>query len=340
MDTLESVIKSHIRTHGPMTIETFMGMVLAHPRFGYYMTRDPLGAPGDFTTAPEISQLFGEMLGLCLADAWLRAGAPDFDLVEFGPGRGTLMADLLRATKNIPAFHDRMRLHLVEMSPVLREKQAAMLKVYKPNWHDSHETLPTDRPLLMVANEFFDALPIQQVVNGRERVIGLDARGELLFGLGAAMPVGSKHDDVYEHAPIRDAFAGALAERIKSQGGLMLAIDYGHDTPNSTGDTLQAVYKHTFCGVLENIGHADLTSHVDFYRLRQVAEKCGCTVFGSVTQKDFLESLGIRLRLKMLDTPALQSGVERLLAPDEMGLLFRVIAFASGFSPAGFGNPA
>lgn len=341
MDTLEGVIKAHIRTHGPMTIETFMGLALGHPTYGYYITRDPLGQAGDFTTAPEISQLFGEMIGLCLADAWLRAGAKPFALAELGPGRGTLMADILRATKHVPDFHARMSLHLVETSPVLRAKQKEALHGFNPQWHDSVNTLPRDVPLLIVANEFFDALPIRQAVDGHERVVGLDDAGKLTFGLVPCPVPLPKREGFLEFSPIRDAVTETLAKRIATQGGLMLAIDYGHDVPDATGDTLQAVYRHTFCEVLAHIGDADLTSHVDFYRLREIAKAQGCAVYGSVTQKDFLEELGIRVRYGMLKNETLKDGMERLLDPAQMGALFRVIAVSSsGLFPAGFGNRA
>jgi NADH dehydrogenase [ubiquinone] 1 alpha subcomplex assembly factor 7 len=344
MDTLESVIKAHINTHGPMDISTFMGLALGHPTYGYYMTRDPLGAEGDFTTAPEISQLFGEMIGLCLADYWLRAGAPLFHLVEFGGGRGTLMADILRATKNVPGFHSKLKLHMVETSPVLRAKQNELLAVYNPVFHDSADTLPQDAPLYMVANEFFDALPIRQAISTpkgwMERVVGLD-NDNLVFGLISMANPPTEAGTIFEWSPIRENVMQHLSERIKTQGGLLLAIDYGHDTQNPNGDTLQAVYKHQFCDVLAHIGHADITSHVDFYKLKTIAQKAGCFVLDSITQKDFLENLGILVRLQMLNAPQLDSGVKRLLDPAGMGSLFRVLAVTCSplLFPAGFDNP-
>lgn len=342
MDTLESVIKAHIRTYGPMTIETFMGIVLGHPKLGYYITRDPLGVGGDFTTAPEISQLFGEMIGLCLADAWLRAGCPPFHLVELGPGRGTLMADLLRGTKNIAGFHEKMRLHLVETSPALRAKQEALLEGYKPTWHSDDNTLPEDAPLFIIANEFFDALPIRQIAmlnhKAVERTVGLDENGALTYGLTDAPPslLSRRLDDgeIIEVSPLREAVMEKLSRRITTQGGIFLIIDYGEDSPKFGGDTFQAVHKHGYCNPLEHIGHADLTSHVDFYRLRSIARQYGCDTQGAVTQAAFLEGLGIRARAAMLQDDQIDSGLERLVDPRSMGVLFKVMAASFGFSPA------
>jgi len=346
MESIEGVIKAHIKAHGPMDMGAFMAMALGHPTLGYYITRDPLGAGGDFTTAPEISQLFGEMIGLCMADAWLRAGAPTpVHLAELGPGRGTLMADLLRATRHVPGFHAALTIHLVETSPVLRAKQAAMLKGFTPQWHDRIDTLPIDAPLLVVANEFFDALPARQAVmtpkGWMERVVGLEG-DTLTTGLHKAaftFPT-LKEGAVIEFSPVRDGMTMQLSQRIAAHGGMMLAIDYGHDAPQPVGDTLQAMHKHAYCGLLEHIGAADLTSHVDFAQIRRVAMTAGCQVHGSTTQKDFLEALGIKMRVEKLNSPDVLAGAARLLDPADMGQLFRVMAVTSeSFSPAGFEIP-
>lgn len=343
METLEGLVKAHIRTHGPMDIATYMGMALGHPRLGYYITRDPLGAAGDFTTAPEISQLFGEMIGLCLADAWLRAGGPTFHMAELGPGRGTLMADLLRATRHVPHFHERMDLHLVETSPALRAKQKDVLTGHEPRWHDTVETLPADAPLLIVANEFFDALPIRQAVmtavGWQERVVGLDGAENLIFGTRALpLPLGpAPLGSIHEFSPVREHVTQALCARLAAQGGVLLAIDYGHDTSRPLGDTLQAVYRHAPCHPLSHTGNADLTSHVDFAAMAHIARASGCRVQGSVTQKAFLETLGIGARLSALKAPQLDSGVQRLTDGKGMGGLFRAMAIgSSAFSCAGF----
>lgn len=351
MESAESVVKAHIKSAGPMDVGQFMALALGHPKFGYYMTRDPLGARGDFTTAPEISQIFGEMVAVCMAEAWLRAGSPDAHLVELGPGRGTLMADILRATKGAPDFVNRVQVHLVETSPVLRAAQKAKLPNIKVTWHDSVETLPTDAPLLMVANEFFDALPMRQAImterGWHERVVGLDG-DTLSFGSRASLlplppkPVGT----IIEFAPAREAVMDSIAARFQKQGGLLLAMDYGHDLAGAIGDTFQAVRKHGFCPPLEHVGDADLTSHVDFARLAQVAESKGCAIYGPITQKVFLESLGIRERLNQFlanspDATELVGGVERVTQDGGMGTLFKVMAVAGNVTfcplkPAGF----
>lgn len=351
METVEAVIKSHIRAHGPMDIGMFMGLALGHPKHGYYITRDPIGAAGDFTTAPEISQTFGEMITVCLIEAWMRAGQPDVHLVELGPGRGTLMADIMRCCKNAHAFFERMTLHLVETSPVLREAQKNKLSAHKPVFHDSIETLPVDAPLLIVANEFFDALPIRQRVmterGWQERVVGLEGE-KFVFGLKpmppghALQPVGT----IVEFSPAREAVMAQLCARLQKQGGLMLAIDYGHAMPDAAGDTFQAVRKHQYCSPLEHVGHADLTSHVDFTNLANIAQAAGCNVHGPATQKNYLENLGIHTRLKALqsvnpDNTELAPGVMRLTDPDGMGGLFKVLGVSGKVSfcrlvPSGF----
>lgn len=354
METAEGVIKAHIATAGPMDVGTFMGIALGHPKFGYYMTRDPLGARGDFTTSPEISQTFGEMIAVCVIEAWMRAGSPDAHLVELGPGRGTLMADILRAGKNAQNFYERIKIHLVEISPTLRAAQEKALTGFKPAWHESIDTLPADAPLLIVANEFFDALPVRQAImterGWRERVIGIDG-GKLVFGIAAKPPVGKmplsgQPGDVFEYSPARDSVMQILATRLQKQGGMIIAIDYGHMQANASGDTFQAVKNHGYCDPLTFIGDADLTSHVDFAKLAQISKDAGCAVQGPITQKQFLESMGIHKRLSELvkfdpKNGHMASGVQRITDENGMGSLFKVIAVTSqvsfcSFRPVGF----
>ncbi|HEY8963227.1 MAG TPA: SAM-dependent methyltransferase [Alphaproteobacteria bacterium] len=319
---IESLIKGQIKQSGPINIGTFMQTANAH----YYATRDPLGMDGDFTTAPEISQLFGEMIGLCIADTWMRSGSPKCTLVELGPGRGTLMADLLRATKNVPGFHHSINIHLVETSPALRDKQKKNIHA-NIVWHDDVSSLPNDQPLLIIANEFFDALPIRQAVmtpqGWQERVIGLNDN-RLIFGTTAMPPAlapsgPAELGTIVEFSPARDDVFSTLKGRLNTQDGMMLIIDYGHDTTHPQGDTLQAVYRHAPCDVLGHIGEADLTSHVDFGRMGG----------GSMTQGHFLKMMGIETRLTQLEQKNpdadLRTGVERLIASDQMGTLFRVL---------------
>ena len=282
----------------------------------YYATRDPLGAAGDFTTAPEISQMFGELVGAALADVWARAGRPAASYVELGPGRGTLASDALRALRSAGL---QPPVHLVETSPALRQAQAALLP--DARWHDDIGDLPTDRALLVVANEFLDALPVRQHVAGVERKVVVAADGLALDPNG----------EIVETSPARDAAVQALAERLVRQGGAALIIDYGHER-TAPGDTLQAVKGHGFAAVLDKPGEQDLTSHVDFQRVAAVAREAGAAVAGPVEQGPWLERLGIMARARMLANaaPARAGEIEaargRLCRPDQMGSLFKVLA--------------
>jgi len=283
----------------------------------YYATRDPLGASGDFTTAPEISQMFGELIGAALTDVWRRAGSPDdVHYVELGPGRGTLAADALRMMRSAglaPAVQ------LVETSPLLREAQTNA--VPQAVHHDRIADLPTEGALLVVANEFLDALPIRQHVEGLERHV-------LLTPAGLAF---DRDGPVVETSPARDEAVRDLATRLVRQGGVALIIDYGH-ARSAPGDTLQAVKGHRFAAVLDQPGEQDLTSHVDFQRVAEVASEAGASVAGPVEQGPWLERLGIQARARVLANAAPDRAAEieearaRLCRPDRMGSLFKVLA--------------
>ena len=308
-----------------MTLEAYMEACNAY----YYATRDPLGARGDFTTAPEISQMFGELVGAALADCWLRAGAPaDAIYVELGPGRGTLAGDALRVMRG-GGFEGAV--HLVETSPALKAAQAKT--VPGATWHDDVETLP-DAPALLVANEFFDALPVRQTVDGRERKI-LVAAGGLAF---------DRDGDIVEESPAREAVAKSIAARLVRNGGVALVIDYGH-ARSAPGDTLQAVRGHAFAPVLASPGEQDLTAHVDFEALADAARTSGAAATAVVTQGDWLSSLGIGARAAALATAnpdradELASSVHRLTARDEMGRLFKVMAIHAPDWPPPAGLP-
>lgn len=294
----------------------------------YYATRDPLGGSGDFTTAPEISQMFGELVGACLADCWRRAGAPaDAIYAELGPGRGTLAADALRVMRGAGFAGE---VHLVETSPVLRSAQAEA--VPEASWHDSIEGLP-ERPLLLVANEFFDALPVRQLISGVERRV-IAAAGGLAF---------DRDGDIVEVSPARAGAAGELSRRIAAQGGAALVIDYGH-ARSAPGETLQAVRRHGYVPVLAKPGEQDLTAHVDFQALAEAAVRAGAKVLGPVTQGAWLERLGIAARSTALASTHPERAIEvaaarhRLTSPDQMGDLFKVLAIHSAEwpEPAGF----
>jgi SAM-dependent MidA family methyltransferase len=339
MSGLRDILIARIRAQGPLTLAEYMAECLMHPEHGYYARQDPLGAKGDFTTAPEISQMFGELLGLSLAQAWMDQGAPEaFTLAECGPGRGTLMADALRATRAVPGFHAAMRLHLVESSPALRAVQARTLGREDVTWHDHVDALP-DAPLFLLANEFFDALPIRQVQREggmwRERCVGVQGDA-LALGLSAPKPVAAlehrledtRDGDIVELCAGAQAMAGAIGARIARHGGAALIVDYGDW--RSLGDTFQAVAGHKAADPLADPGAADLTAHVDFEALARAAAPASHSRL--TLQGVFLERLGITARAqalaKGLQGAALEAHVaahRRLTHPAEMGTVFKVL---------------
>ena len=345
MTTIKERLIRRIRATGPMTIADYMTECLGDPEHGYYTTRDPLGKSGDFTTSPEISQMFGELLGLALAQAWMDRGAPDrVLLVELGPGRGTLMADALRATQAIPGFHAALDLHMVETSPTLRARQIETIR-HPLTHHDRIEDLPIGPPLFLIANEFFDALPIRQFQRTetawREHVVGL-TDDRLAFGLSgpvAALPhrLGdTKPGEIVETSPASHAIVATLGARIAKDGGVALIIDYGDW--RSRGDTFQAVANHKPVDPLAEPGVADLTAHVDFEALAQAASPALASAM--TPQGVFLERLGITPRAEALARnltgPALDSHIaahRRLTHPQEMGTLFKVLALYQPGTP-------
>ena len=351
MTPLARVMLRRIQATGPLTVAEFMAEALLHPEHGYYSTRDPLGARGDFTTAPEISQMFGELLGLALAQTWLDQGSPSrIVLAELGPGRGTLMQDALRATRGVPGFHDALSLHLVEASSALRAAQAERMP--RAAWHDSAADLPRG-PLYLVANEFFDALPIRQFVRAgpawRERMVTTQD-GALAFALTPPAPVpalahrleDTRDGDLIELCPALPALVGEIAARIAAHGGAALIVDYGGW--RSRGDTLQALSNHAPADPLAAPGTADLTAHVDFEAIAQAAAPAAHTA--PAAQGVFLEGLGVTARAqalaRSLSGARLDSHIaahRRLTHPDEMGHLFKVMALhpTSAAPPPGFG---
>ncbi len=348
--SLQELLIAQIAASGPIRVSDFMSDCLLHPEFGYYTTQDPFGSAGDFITAPEISQMFGELLGLSLAQSWLDQGSPpSFTLTEFGPGRGTLMADLLRATKGVNGFHEAANIVMLEASQKLRAQQAQSLAGYAPQWIDDVSQLPA-APNFAVANEFFDALPIRQFVregNGwRERQVGI-VDNALSFGLGPSQPQpalahrleDTKDGDLIEECAASCAVVAHLGQNIQDYGGAALIIDYGDW--RSLGDTLQALKNHTPVDPLVHAGQADLTAHVDFEAL-SLSLPCA---FSRVTpQGVFLERLGITQRAQALaqnmQGEALNSHIlahKRLTHPEEMGNLFKVMGLYpnEGSPPAG-----
>ena len=353
MTPLAQLLVRRISASGPISVAEYMTECLLHPEHGYYTTRDPLGVAGDFTTAPEISQMYGELIGLALAQAWADQGRPDrFTLAELGPGRGTCMADIMRAARAVPGFAAAARVHLVEVSETLRGRQRETLGDVGVTWHDSVNDLP-EMPLFLVANEFFDALPIRQFIREakgwRERQVGLKEQA-LAFGLSDPVRVAdldhrledTKPGDLVETcAPARPIIA-AIAQRIAAHGGAALIVDYGDW--RSQGDTLQAVQAHETTGALANPGEADLTAHVDFEALARAAG--GVRHSKLTTQGLFLEHLGITQRAEALAAnlggEALATHIaahRRLTHPQEMGSLFKVLGLTPVGSPplAGLG---
>jgi NADH dehydrogenase [ubiquinone] 1 alpha subcomplex assembly factor 7 len=361
---LLSEIKKLIKSSGPMPVWRYMELCLMHPKHGYYLSRDPLGREGDFTTAPEVSQMFGELLGLWAASVWKAIGSPPLlRLIEIGPGRGTMMADALRALRVLPPLYQALSIHLVEVNPVLRDKQKAALSGSRNvTWHDTIDDVP-DGPSVIFANEYFDVLPIHQAVKGEngwhERTVELDDSGKLAFGAATepmprfevllppwvrAAPVGA----VFEWRP--DAEVMKIASRVRDQEGAALVIDYGH-LRSDAGDTFQAIARHSFTDPLKSPGLADVTAHVDFQALVRATEDLGARVHGPVPQGDFLKRLGIETRAVSLMAKAshevsedVAGALKRLIGGGSsgMGQMFKVLGISEAnlTTLAGFADEA
>ncbi|HXQ13255.1 MAG TPA: SAM-dependent methyltransferase [Caulobacteraceae bacterium] len=344
-------LAAEIAAEGPIDVAAFMTRCLHDPLDGYYATRPALGERGDFITAPLVSQMFGELIGLWLIETWRGLGSPArCVLAEAGPGDGTLMSDILRASRLVPAFRAAIEVWLIEASAPLQASQAERLSDASPRWAASLGDLPSDAPLLLVANEFLDCLParqFQRTASGwAERVIGLDDAGRLAFGLRPApvrlgeAPLGT----IVERSPAQEAFATDLATRLSQQGGAALLVDYGRDAPGC-GDTLQALAGHRKVDVLESPGAADLTVQADFPAVLSAAHAAGAAA-ALLTQAEFLRRLGVEARASALakarpdrsETIARQ--LQRLTAPDQMGQLFKVAAIWSGPVPPAFEDAA
>ena len=350
MNDLERELRAMIADEGPLSVERYMQLCLQHPEHGYYTTREAIGRAGDFITAPEVDQMFGELLGLWAAQVWLDAGAPSpVRLVELGPGRGTLMADALRATRMVHGFHDALTVDMVETSPRLEATQRAALTGVTPPvvWHRTIDEVPAG-PALILANEFFDALPVRHYMRGtqgwHERVVGIGEDGRLAFGAtgepvdldGAAGQPGQVLE--VGHAGLRAM--EALASRIAAQGGALLVCDYGH-AASGLGETLQAVRGHAYADPLADLGEADLTAHVDFAALARTAAAAGASAHGPVEQGVFLQRLGIGARAESLrrradarQSEAIDTALHRLASPESsMATIFKVLAVTQRGAP-------
>lgn len=342
MSSLQQFLVKRIEATGPISLATYMAECLMHPVYGYYQKEKVFGAEGDFTTAPEVSQMFGEMMGLWLADRWIKMGRPDqVNLVELGPGRGTLMADLLRATSPVEDFMDAISVHFVETSTQLRALQSENVPTAK--WHDTLASV-SDGPMLLVANEFFDALPIHQYEkrDGKwyERMVATDG-DRLGFMLGSPGPQFSlvkqelktaPDGSILEVCPAALTVVGEIAERLNQFGGAALVIDYGY-RQSAQGDSFQAMKKHDFVDAFDDPGAADLTAHVNFEMLKTAAQEKGLKAFGPTTQGLFLMAIGLGARAQVLASAGDEThqqkvlmDLKRLTAPDQMGTLFKVLA--------------
>lgn len=364
---MENILKSYIAQKGPMNISEFMQICLSHPTHGYYMQSDVFGQKGDFTTAPEINQMFGEIIGLWLVDSMVKLpNEPEFNLVELGPGRGTLMADILRSMGKFKNSF-KLNIHMVEISPKLTEMQQDKLTDFKENiiWHkDLHELRSNinSAPCMFIANEFFDALPIRQYEfldsQWYERMAGEKA-GKIIPTL-SMKPVEPELPEllvnraadgaIFETSPASLYYLDKILDILKANNGTALIIDYGHDG-HGFGDTLQAVKSHEYAKIFDNLGTQDITAHVNFTALKQHAEAQNIQVNPVVTQGSFLSDLGISLRAQMLirrnpnQELEIAEALKRLVGESEMGNLFKVLglqyfddeATKSEFTPAGFG---
>ena len=361
MSGVSDFIRGVIAQDGPIPVSRFFELALSGRGDSYYMNRDPFGPDGDFITAPEISQVFGECIGAWCIDLWLQMGSPSsFRLVELGPGRGTLMSDMLRAARQHAAFSDACSVSLVEVSPFLRKVQQQRLATVpsgRVSWFERFEEVPADRPMIVIANEFFDALPARQFVRTEkgwfERCVGLDSQGTFVFGVAPEPEIGARipgsvasacTGSVFEFSEASTLVAGLIGRALRACGGAVLAIDYGFEGP-AVGDTLQAITSHRHVPVLDHVGASDLTFHVDFSTLSSALSDQGAHCQQVVGQGALLRSLGARERTDQLKARAsaaqatqLENAFVRLTSPEGMGTLFKALCavWPTTLSPAGF----
>lgn len=352
MSALLDHIRDIIRADGPISIARYMELALQHPVYGYYRKRNPLGAKGDFVTAPEISQMFGELIGLWCAEAWRDMGKPkEFVMLELGPGRGTLMQDALRATRKITGFHEALRLHLFESDEALRRLQEEKLGIFAPLYVDDLNHLPT-LPTLIVANEFFDALPVHQLVEVElqgnktlvERRVGLANDELVLIDVAEETQGVRKEGRVFEVSPLAVNFMKIVTQHILKNDGAALIVDYGYAVPSGSG-TLAGISEHQYVDFLQSPGEIDISALVDFAALKQCALAENAKVYGPIGQGEFLQTIGIDIRTQMLKQSAteeqkklIETSLHRLVDEEQMGTRFKVMALTSSnwYSVPGF----
>jgi NADH dehydrogenase [ubiquinone] 1 alpha subcomplex assembly factor 7 len=362
-DNFNEFLIQDIKDNGPMAFGVFMAHALCHPKYGYYVTRDPFGVNGDFTTAPEISQMFGEMVGAWVVDIWIQMGQPKrLNLIECGAGRGTLMADILRVSTSVDGFLSAVQIKIIEASQTMRDIQAKALDGAPVEWVSGVEACTVDEPCVILGNEFLDALPVEQVrfMNGAWTQCYIDHDGDnfiqkwsdIQSNIETYLPKVKTHAAIYEIAPTRSEFIKECSHLIQRAGGSALFIDYGY-AKSTHGDTVQAVKKHEYVPILDTPGDSDITAHVDFETLNSIAKENGMKTTELVTQGDFLRSLGIEHRANVLMNTILKHGgavemklgaqniqndLNRLIDDNQMGQLFKVMCFYNGYplNPAGF----
>lgn len=354
MNELGKILTAKIKKSGPISLYKFMKASLGHPEYGYYSRREPFGEKGDFITAPEISQMFGELIGLWAVDVWFKLGNPTkFHLIELGPGNGTLMADVLRSARIAPEFSAAAQIHLVENSPRLKARQATALASYDISWHDALPDID-GAPVILIANEFFDALPIHQYCYREsgwyERLVTTSENG-FVFTLAPEptsfdqIPAGAD-DAIFETCPDGEEIISRISEHLFINNGAALIIDYGA-SDTLLGDSFQAVKGHGHANPLNDPGEADLTAHVKFATLKNIASSRDIFVQGPTSQGRFLERLGIEARHHMLSQKAnetqkkkLDAQLRRLTSTSEMGTLFKVMALSHNMPAVteGFGS--
>ncbi len=357
MTGLNNHLINLIKLHGPIPISSYMTEVLTNPKYGYYVNQKAFGVEGDFTTAPEISQMFGELIGLWFADVWLKMDRPHkIHLIELGPGRGTLMADFIRVLRVLPEFLNVIELHFVEASPQMADIQKKKMSKFEGtiNWHETVKSALNAaendlEPTFIIANEFFDALPVRQFQKGElgwhERMVTVNEKGDGLTTMLSPFPVqevrlpehlkmGELHS-VIEVSPMTEFITDEICKHLKLYNGTALFIDYGY-TIHRTGETLQAIEKHKYANIYKNPGLADLSAHVNFKKVMDIIEASGLVSLGPVYQGKFLSDMGIEERVKILTKQAtaeqskdILNALNRLVAPDEMGTLFKVVGILS-----------